>query len=215
MEKDSWVDVMKDLQGYMKPNQMAAVYNSCDSIRDKVLVRVLWKSGRRITEVLMLKVSDINFDEENIVWNIEKKKKPMKKLKPMDNFTIRLLNFYVEQNKLQANDYIFKSPYDNNKHITRQRAFQIIRRVCEKAGIYHIGSKRPHPHHFRHSFAVDISKRAKSPSDIKKLQMLLEHTSLNTTESYLQFGSEDLRELIEDHQQPIHSDEDNQQQKDS
>jgi site-specific recombinase XerD len=198
MEKDNWVEVMRDLQGYLKPEQMKHIYNSCENIRDKVLIRVLWKSGRRITEVLMLKVSDINFDDRNIVWNIEKKKKPMKKLKPIDDFTIRLLKFYTETGKFNPTDYVFQSPMNLGKPITRQRAFQIVRRSCEKAGIYNIGSKRPHPHHFRHSFAVDISKRAKSPSDIKKLQMLLEHTSLNTTESYLQFGSEDLRELIED-----------------
>jgi integrase/recombinase XerD len=199
MEKDNWIEVMRDLQGYFKPEQMRNIYNSCESLRDKVLIRVLWKSGRRITEVLMLKVSDINFDDETIVWNIEKKKKPMKKLKPMDNFTIRLLNFYIKNEGLLSTDYVFKSPYENSRPITRQRAFQIVRKVCGKAGIYNVGNKKPHPHHFRHSFAVDISKRAKSPSDIKKLQTLLEHTSLNTTQSYLQFGTEDLRDLIEDH----------------
>lgn len=213
MEKDNWVEVMRDLQGYLKQSQLIQIYNACESIRDKVLVRVLWKSGRRITEVLMLKVSDINFDDMNIVWNIEKKKRPMRKLKPIDSFTIRLLKFYIEKGELKNNDFIFQSPFMNGRPITRQRAFQIIRKVCEKAGIYNVGSKRPHPHHFRHSFAVDISKRAKSPSDIKKLQMLLEHTSLNTTESYLQFGSEDLRELIEDPKK--NSDESNQENKSS
>jgi len=198
MEKDNWVEVMRDLQGYLRPNQMREIYNACNSVRDKVLIRVLWKSGRRITEALMLKVSDINFEDKSIVWNIEKKKKPMKKLKPIDGFTIRLLDFFIQREDLKSTDYVFQSPMNLSKPITRQRAFQIVRKSCERAGIYNIGSKKPHPHHFRHSFAVDISKRAKSPSDIKKLQMLLEHTSLNTTESYLQFGSEDLRELIED-----------------
>lgn len=189
---------MKDLQGYFKKGERRAIYNTCETLRDKVLVRLLWKTGRRIGEILQLKVADINFEDRNILWNIEKKKKKdFKRLKPIDDFTLRLLRYYIKEEQLRPFDCVL---YGMNPQtpISRQRAFQIVRRTCQKAGIYNVGNKKPHPHHFRHSFAIDIVKRARNASDIRKLQMLLEHTSLSTTENYLQFASEDLRELIEE-----------------
>lgn len=197
MKEHSDIEVMKDLQGYFKPGERKRIYNSCDSWRDRVLIRLLWKSGRRITEVLLLQVKDINFQDKNILWTIIKKKKHFKAWKPIDSFTINLLSSYVMESGLKPDHYLLHAGYPQ-KHISRQRAFQIVRRVCFKAGIKKVGDKAPHPHHFRHSFAIDLAKRAKSPADIRLIQMILEHSTLAMTEKYLQFGSADQRALIEE-----------------
>jgi len=196
MERNNFIDVMKDLQGYFKPGERKAIYNNCDSVRDKLLIRILWKSGRRTSEILLLKVADINFEDRIILWNILKKKKPLKRLKPIDDYTLRFLRSYITRNNLKPTDYVFKSPV-SNKPLSRQRVYQIVLRACEKAGIYNVGNTKPHPHHFRHTFAVNWAKNSNSPSDIKKLKDFLEHSSLNITETYLQFASEESRELVE------------------
>lgn len=189
--------VMQDLQGFFRPGQRKALYNSAESLRDKLLIRLLWKSGRRVSEILDLKVGDIDFEENNIQWHIRKKKnKNLTRVKPMDEFTIRLLLHYVETYDLDNHQYIFFSS-DGEAHLTRQRVFQIIRDTAKKANITFVGSKRPHPHHFRHSFAVSFAKNAKSPSDLRKLQLTLEHASLDMTEQYLQFNNEDIRDVVE------------------
>jgi len=189
MQKENFTEVMKDLQGYFKSGERKAIYNACENLRDRVLIRLLWKTGRRVGEILMLKVGDINFQDRHILWNIEKKKKPTKRIKPIDDFTLKLLKSYIESEGLQAFDKVI--------NISRQRVFQIVRDRAAKVGIYYVGTKRPHPHHFRHSFAIDMVKRSTSAGDIRKVQQILEHSNLGTTESYLQFGSEDLREMIE------------------
>jgi integrase len=189
MEKNNYLEVMRDLQGYFKSGERKSLYNSCDSLRDKVLIRLLWKTGRRVGEILMLKVGDINFEDRHILWTIEKKKKLTKRIKPIDEFTLKLLKFYIGQNDLK--------PFDLVIPISRQRVFQIVRRLGSKSDVNYVGNKRIHPHHFRHTFAIDMVKRSSSAADIRKVQQLLEHSNLNTTESYLQFGSEDLREMIE------------------
>ena len=188
--------VMQDLSGFFKKGEKRDIYNSCQKDRDKLLIRLLWKSGRRVGEILMLKVKDIDFDNCDIIWNIEKKKKPLKKVKPMDKFTIALLDSYIDNENLLNDDYVFRSAYKPEFPITRQRAFQIVREACERIGINFVGDKRPHPHHFRHSFAVNWAKTAKSPADLRKLQQYLEHSSLDMTEQYLDFAAEDARDII-------------------
>jgi len=208
MENNNYTyEIMRDLQGFFKPGERKLIYNSCQSLRDKVLIRILWKSGRRISEILKVKVRDINFENKGIVWHIDKKTKKIDgkktkydlvRWKPIDEFTIKLILFYIKRMELQKDDYLFQSPFKNKNHITRQRAYQIIRKACEKAGIYYIGNKKPHPHHFRHTFAIDMAKKLKSPADLRKLQMFMEHSNLGITEQYLQFNDLELRELLTD-----------------
>jgi len=191
------IEVMRDLSGYFKEGQIRKIYYACDKWRDRLLIRLLWKTGRRISEILELKVSDIDFTEGRILWNILKKKKPYKTWKPIDSKTLQLLGWYINEVGLQEDHFVLNAG-DPYKHISRQRAFQIVRRASKKAGIKKVGEKKPHPHHFRHSLAVDMAKKMKSPADVRKLQKYLEHSNLAVTEVYLQFGDEEIRGLLED-----------------
>lgn len=197
MIQEKNIEVMKDLQGFFKKGERQRIYNSCDTWRDRVLIRLLWKTGRRISEVLQLKVKDIDFQNQNILFIILKKKTPFKRWKPIDQFTLSLLSKYLTMSGLKSEHYLIHGG-DPNKYISRQRAFQIVRRLCRNAGIEKVGDSLPHPHHFRHSFAIDLAKRSKSPADIRQVQMAMEHSSLAMTEQYLQFGSSDLRALIQE-----------------
>lgn len=199
-------NVMKDLQGYFKEGERKAIYNAAESFRDKVLIRLLWVTGRRICEILNIKVHEIDFQINMIGFHIEKKtqkvdgirvKKDLVKLKPIDEFTSRLLKQFIEQESLKPTDYLFKSEFNEGRPISRQRAFQVIRRSCDRAGITQVGKTKPHPHHFRHSYAIDMAKKMKNPSDVRKLQIMLEHSNLGVTEQYLQFADEELREMTE------------------
>lgn len=195
-KKENRAEGMTDLQGYFQPGQRKRIYNSCESVRDKVLIRLLWKTGRRIGEILNVKVGDINFDDMNILWNISKKRRPLKRLKSIDTFTLKLLKYYIDQEGLKSPDYII---YGVNQRtpLSRQRAFELVRRACYKAEVFFVGNKRPHPHHFRHTFAINWVKNSKSAADIKRLQEYLEHSNLRVTETYLQFADEGSRDLIE------------------
>jgi site-specific recombinase XerD len=196
--------VMKDLQGYFKEGERKAMYNAADSPRDKLLIRLLWISGRRITEVLQIKVHEIDFQLNKIAFHIEKKtekvngikqKKDLVKLKPIDDFTAKLLKWYINETGLKPDNYLFESEFKTGSPISRQRAFQVIRFIAEKAGVEKVGGKLPHAHHFRHSFAIDMARKMETPADLRKLQMMLEHANLGVTEQYLQFSDEELRDM--------------------
>lgn len=197
-EKFNEIQVMNDVGGFFTAQQLKDIFSKAKRERDKILIRLLIKSGRRISEVIQCKKGDIDFDNKMVCWVILKKKKLVKKWKPIDSETLELLSAYVLKGNLLDPNYYLLHNGNPLRHITRQRAFQIIRQCSKDAGIDMVGTKKPHPHHFRHTFSVDIARKMKSPSDIRKLQMLLEHSSLNVTEQYLQFSDLDLRDLIED-----------------
>jgi len=199
--------VIKDLKGYFEDGQRKAIYEAADSHRDKVLIRLLWVTGRRISEVLNVKVHEINFSDNQISFHIEKKthkvngvrqKKDLVRLKPIDVKTSAILKNYILEVGLAPSQYLFESEFNPDHPISRQRAFEIVRTCAFKAGITRVGGTAPHPHHFRHSYAIDMAKKLKTPGDLRKLQMIMEHANLAVTEQYLQFADWELREMVED-----------------
>ncbi len=199
--------VIKDLKGYFEEGQRKAIYEAAESHRDKVLIRLLWVTGRRIGEILNIKVHEINLQDKQISFHIEKKtqklngvkqKKDLVRLKPIDEKTALILREYIRETSLRPDQYLFESKFKPGHPITRQRAFQIVRRCAKKAGIELVGEKPPHPHHFRHTFAIDMAKKLKTPADLRKLQMIMEHANLAVTEQYLQFADWELREMVEE-----------------
>lgn len=189
--------VMKDVAGFFKPGQRRAIYNACDKWRNKLLIRLLWKTGRRVSEVISIRVIDIDFETKKILFNILKKGQKLRKWKYIDSKTLDLLGWYIAQTGLRPEHYVLNSG-NPLKHITRKCAFEVVRKASKKAGIEMVGEKKPHPHHFRHTWAVEMAKRIKSPGDLRKLQMGLEHSSIGMTEVYLQFGDDDLSEFIDE-----------------
>lgn len=202
---------MQDYQGYFKDGERKAIYNSAETLRDKILIRLLWVTGRRINEILNIKVHEIDFNLKQVTIHVEKKTKKIGvdelgnsirgkfdklSLSYLDDFTINLLKYYIKSFNITDNMYLFLSDFKSDKPITRQRAFQIVRRLCEKAGVHKVGDTLPHPHHFRHTFAIDMARKMKSPEDVRKLQMALDHSSLSVTERYLKFSNEEIRGLV-------------------
>ncbi len=208
-------NVMKDLSGYLSPEQMLKIYNIAYGPRDKLLIRLLIVSGRRITEILGrkeyvnrnknhpkehlreviypaiegLKPRNIDFDKGHIIFSILKKRKKHQAIKVIDNETMGMLKEYIHKNNIKPDDRVFP--------ITRYRAFQIVREICTNAEIYKVGIKEPHPHHFRHSFSVNYVRTATHSGAIRQLQQHLEHADINQTAHYLQFSQKDQKEQIE------------------
>ena len=189
--------VMQDLTGYFRTGQREAIYNACKTDRDKLIIKLLWKTGRRIGEVLLIKIKDLDFEQNNILWNIEKKKKEHRAWKPIDSETMEQVKLYVEKEGLTTESFLFPSN-SGSGHITRQWVFNVVRKACADCGINYVGGKQPHPHHFRHSFAIEKARKMKSPADLRKLQMYMEHATIDMTQNYLQFGDEEMRSLVED-----------------
>lgn len=201
---------MKDLKGYLEPEQVRAIIDAAPSRRDKLLIETLWITGARISEIVGhkhgIRPQDLTVDgsENFIIMRTLKrtKKKKVKRGRKMVKITLpppprrvvvprRLMNMLSAFCKNTLPDQrIFP--------ISRQRAFEIIRRAGKLAGITRVGDKGLHPHHLRHSHCVAYVKHDNTMEGLEKLQRRIGHGSFATTAHYLQFSQKGEAKKIEE-----------------
>lgn len=201
---------MKDSTDYLNPDEAMAIINNTNNLRDETLLLLLYKTGRRISELSGDKntnskgimKSDINYADNLINFTILKKK-PIKnkELTEKDRTELRkasepYMMLMPVNSEVMARLKTYTESIDGEKlfDITRQRCHQILKEAAKRAGI----EKRIHLHQFRHSFAICIAKIAKTPLDLEKLRELMGHSNIDTTRHYLKFApEEETRQLVE------------------
>jgi len=190
-------NTMKDPKGYLTEEQVNSIINAASNLRDKVLLQLIYRCGRRVSEVLLIKDDDVLWDERKIIFNILKRKRPVKELKPVDQETFDLLNDYVKKMH-DIEGLKKKASADRLFPISRQYVFKLIRKLGKEVGIEMVGHKKLHPHHLRHSFAVhQVKNNIKTAEDLRKLQMYMGHANITTTAHYLQFSPDELRDITD------------------
>ena len=197
---------MKDLRGFLTPEQVEAMIESCDNLRDRVLIRLLWRTGMRISElvrpgkdrspVLGLRVSNILWGENALIIRHAKRKDNPPRRIDIDPDTLAMVREYLEK-RPDRSEFVIP--------ITRQMGYLVVRRAAERVGITEVGdrlvSKRrhPHPHHLRHSLAVHSVRVTKGNyADLIRLQQQLGHASIATTAGYVQFSDKEQRKWYDD-----------------
>jgi len=95
----------------------------------------------------------------------------------LDDETLKLLSEYISTQNIPEDQHIFS--------IKRCQVHTIVKKYGKMIGV------DIHPHTFRHSFAIHL---VRSGLDLRRVQQLLGHSNLNTTQVYLQFNDQDLRE---------------------
>ena len=192
---------MKDLKGFLTPEQVEAMIEGCDNLRDRVLIRLLWRTGMRVSElvrpgkdrspILGLRVSNIVWDENALIIRHAKRRGNPPRRINIDPETLVIVKEYLEK-RPEESEFVIP--------ITRQMAYLVVRQAAERVGITEVGdplvSKRrhPHPHHLRHSLAVHSVRATKGNQlALIQLQRHLGHASLSTTASYLEFSDEEQR----------------------
>jgi len=191
------VTPIRDLKAYLSPEQVAKLISVAPNPRDALLVRLLWRTGVRVSELVGIKESDIDCEGRAILIKVLKQRKKdgkaieRRRLVPIDQGTLDMVKQYLEWRK--------QFPYKGDLlfPITRQRVNQLFWRLGRRAGITRVGDPtisqhtKLHPHHLRHSFAIHCAKRGMS---VERLQKILGHSSPTTTSVYLQFSAADLHE---------------------
>lgn len=173
---------MKDLKGYLTYDEVQKLIDSAYFLDEKVLIQLLYRTGARVSEVLGIKVGDVLSKDRIIIIKQLKKRADVSRRVPVGKEVMNLIKSYIKQRKLKGEDRLFT--------FTRQTAYNMLKRVGKRCGITNVGSKPLHPHHLRHSFGIHWVEKGGS---LRKLQLIMGHSSIDITTQYLQFSPIDLR----------------------
>ncbi|MDY3537495.1 site-specific tyrosine recombinase XerD [Riemerella anatipestifer] len=158
--------------------------------RNHTIIETLYGCGLRVSELVELKISNLNFEEEFIIVDGKGGKT---RLVPLAQYTAELIKDYLLEvrSEIKINpkhsDILFLNR--RGSKLTRVMVFIIIKDLALQANI----KKNISPHTFRHSFATHLLKNG---ADLRYIQEMLGHSSITTTEIYTHLDNEDLRETI-------------------
>ena len=157
--------------------------------RDRLIIEILYSTGIRVSELINIKLSDINF------YNNEIKilGKGSKERIVIFNDTCRdALNKFIKEGrkKLYKKDSEYLFIGRNNGHISSKYVRDIINKIKVKAGV----DGKISPHVFRHTFATDMLNNG---ADLVSVKDLLGHESLNTTSIYTHVTNEQIKKVYE------------------
>ena len=160
--------------------------------RNKAMLELLYGSGLRISELINLKLEQIDFNEE-LVRVMGKGKK--ERIIPLNEYAMKYLKDYVNNYrtfllKTKNSDYLFINSMGSN--ISRQGFFKIIKALAKDAGI----TKEISPHTLRHSFATHMLNNG---ADLRVIQELLGHENLVTTEIYTHLENAKIKDDYQNH----------------
>ncbi|MGA7076620.1 MAG: site-specific integrase [Halobacteriota archaeon] len=151
------------------------------SMRDYLLMKVLWQTGIRVDELLQIRPRDLEYHNERI--NIFKAKGNKQRRVPVKRETLEQLQAYIKDKGIAADSPLFQNRH--GKAYTQQWVRKIVRRYGS------LISRDVHPHTFRHSFAINSVRQG---VDIRRLQQVLGYSNINITAVYLQFNDKDVQE---------------------
>lgn len=167
----------------MSKEEVWRLLKSCDLLKHRVLVGLLYGCGLRCMEVRSIRLQDMDFDRRQLRVVQGKGKKD--RYVPLSEHLIRGLKSYIEVENL-LNGFLTDNryPIDQVVILTRysQKGVQwAVKQACKRAGI----TKDVHVHTLRHTYATHLLEDG---IDIMTLKNLLGHENIETTIEYLQIA---------------------------
>ncbi len=155
-------------------DEITALFNACDNLRDKCMLMTMYSAGLRLSEVSFLKVTDIDSAKMQIF--IRNGKGGKDRFALLSKTNLEVLRAYWKE--YRPKEWLFHSRNNTGTHITTRSTQNIFRKYKELAGI----TKKVTCHTLRHSFATHLLEAGVSIYHIKQL---LGHADISTTCFYL------------------------------
>ena len=155
--------------------------------RDKAMLEFAYATGMRVTEIISLDIDDVNLEEGYVVCRFGSKQRNI----PLGSLSLKALKEYIEESRpYLIRDENVKALFVNinGKRLTRQGFWKIVKYYKEQADI----TKDITPHVLRHSFATHLLQNG---ADLKAIQMMLGHSDISSTQVYMQFQDEGIKNV--------------------
>ena len=153
-------------------------------IRDKAMLELLYATGMRVSELINLKITDVNLTMNYILCRDVSKERVI----PIENVAkVALENYIKSVRESISHGSMFLFTNMKGQPMTRQGFWKLIKAYAAKAGI----EKDITPHMIRHSFASHLVSNG---ADLKAVQEMLGHSDISTTQIYLRSRQSKLKE---------------------
>jgi integrase/recombinase XerD len=152
--------------------------------KSKLMISLMYAAGMRVSELTSLKISDLNFEEK--IGYIRQAKGKKDRVFNIPEALLKKLKKYAKEQKQKSEVFLFSGK--NKNQMSSRNLQKIVSKAAKKAGI----KKEVHCHTLRHSFATHLLERN---IDIRKIQELLGHADLSTTQIYTHVSTEELKKI--------------------
>lgn len=150
-------------------------------MRDRAMLELMYASGLRVSEILLLERANLNFDNKTVrIFGKGRKER----IVPMGDYASEFVEKYIvevrSRNPGKNSKYVFLNR--SGKPLSRQYFFQKVKEYAQKIGIEASIS----PHTLRHCFATHLLENG---ADLRAVQEMLGHTNIATTQIYTNISS--------------------------
>lgn len=161
--------------------------DSSKEIRDKAMLELLYATGIRVTELITLKVEDVNLNMGYITCKDANKERVI----PFGSEAKKALNRYLDGTREAmvadpGSPYLFANC--SGQSMSRQGFWKLIKFYAKKAGI----TADITPHTLRHSFAAHLVENG---ADLRSVQEMLGHSDISTTQIYAHMNHSHIKEV--------------------
>ncbi|MBS27618.1 MAG: tyrosine recombinase [Alphaproteobacteria bacterium] len=170
--------------------EQAAATRGAEGKRLCALVELCYATGMRVTELVGLPLSSMQRDPEVLVVRGKGDKERMVPLSPPARGAVRAYLAVRDDFVPEGTDNPFLFPGRGGKHLTRQRFFQLLKLLAEKAAL---DPRKVSPHVLRHAFATHLLHH---DADLRSVQQMLGHADISTTQIYTHVLDERMRRLV-------------------
>ena len=171
----------RKLPAVLTKEEVTKLINSAKHTKSKLIISLLYSSGLRVSEAINIMVRDIDLHEK--VGYVRQGKGKKDRIFILSDKLVLELEDYIK-NKSQ-DSYLF--PGKKGK-MTSRNIQKMIKKAATRAGI----NKKVSPHTLRHSYGTHLLENG---IDIRKIQILLGHSQLSTTQLYTQVSTEELKKI--------------------
>lgn len=167
----------------LSENEIGRMFNALTNIKHKAILFTAYSAGLRVSEVINLKIRDVDSDRMQLF--IEKSKGKKDRYVGLGILLLDVLRAYLKSCRPMPVKYVFENPDNPGQRYSVRSAQQIFHNAKEKAKI----NKNVGIHSLRHSFATHLLEKG---IDIRYIKDILGHLSIKTTEKYLHVKKETL-----------------------
>ncbi len=193
----------KTLPGVLSEQEVDSLIKTCyqdaspEGLRLTALLEILYASGMRVSELVTLKISDVqtkNNNNEIKSYIIVKGKGNKERLVVIHDKAIIALQEYLKNISIFTDNknekWLFPSKISSEGHITRQYFGKLLKKLAIDSGV---DPSKLSPHKIRHSFATHLLNHG---ADLRVIQELLGHKDIGTTQIYTHVSNEQLKSVV-------------------